>query len=147
MPISKAQQRAVNKYMANNYDRINLTVPKGQKDLIKAHAESQGESVNGFIGRAISETMQRDKSPQRPQEATVVQEATHAPKPVQEQPTEGIPLHTLEQRVRRILYKHGGSIRKDRKSGAYTVVCKDKSLDFPDFAALLAYAQSLDKGV
>ena len=44
------------------YDRINLTVPKGQKDLIQAHAEAQGESTNGFINRAISETMERDKN-------------------------------------------------------------------------------------
>lgn len=61
MPASKAQQKAVNKYMAANYDRINLTLPKGQKDIIKAHAESRGESVNGFITRAIGETMERDK--------------------------------------------------------------------------------------
>ena len=33
---------------------------KGQKDTIKAHAEARGESVNGFINRAISETMERD---------------------------------------------------------------------------------------
>lgn len=68
MPVSKAQQRAVNKYMSANYDRINLTVAKGQRDTIKAHAEARGESVNGFINRAISETMERD-TPTRPQEA------------------------------------------------------------------------------
>ena len=68
MPVSKAQQRAVNKYMSANYDRINLTVAKGQRDTIKAHAEARGESVNGFINRAISETMERDTST-RPQEA------------------------------------------------------------------------------
>lgn len=62
MPVSKAQQKAVNKYMSENYDRINLTVPKGQKEAIKAHAERRGESVNGFIGRAISETMERDSA-------------------------------------------------------------------------------------
>lgn len=59
--VTKAAQRAVNKYMKENYDRINLTVPKGEKDKIKAHADSRGESVNGFINRAISETMERDK--------------------------------------------------------------------------------------
>ena len=61
MATSKAQQKAVNKYMAANYDRINLTVEKGRKDLIKAHADSKGESVNGFINRAITETMEREK--------------------------------------------------------------------------------------
>ena len=60
-PASKAQQKAVNKYMRENYDRINLTVPKGRKDEIKIHAEGQGESVNGFINRAIDETIERDK--------------------------------------------------------------------------------------
>lgn len=60
MPVSKAQQKAVNKYMVANYDRINLTVPKGQKETIKAHAVLTGESVNGFLQRAIIETIQRD---------------------------------------------------------------------------------------
>lgn len=60
MAVSKAQQKAVNKYMRENYDRVNLTMPKGQKDKIKAHAESNGESLNGFINRAISEAMERD---------------------------------------------------------------------------------------
>ena len=62
MSVSKAQQRAVNKYMSENYDRINLTVPKGHKEVIKAHAEARGESMNGFIGRAISEAMERDNA-------------------------------------------------------------------------------------
>ena len=62
MAVSKAQQQATNKYIAKAYDRINLTVPKGQKDLIQAHAAARGESVNGFIGRAIAEAMERDNS-------------------------------------------------------------------------------------
>lgn len=60
MPASKAQQRAVAKYMKNNYDEIKIRIAKGEKDIIKAHAESNGESVNGFIKRAICETMDRD---------------------------------------------------------------------------------------
>ena len=57
---TKAAQRAVNKYMKENYDRINFTLHKGKKDTIKAHAESQGESVNEFLRRAVEETIQRD---------------------------------------------------------------------------------------
>lgn len=64
MAVSKAQQKAVNKYMAANYDRINLTVPKGRKDEIQAFAAQTGESVNGFINRAIGEAM--GESPQKP---------------------------------------------------------------------------------
>ena len=59
-PASKAQQKAVNKYMKNNYDRVNLVMPKGKKDIIQAHAAQQGESVNAYINRAIDEAMQRD---------------------------------------------------------------------------------------
>lgn len=62
MPASKAQQRAVSKYMKENYDEIKVRVEKGHKEVIKAHAESHSESVNGFINRAIEETMQRDKA-------------------------------------------------------------------------------------
>lgn len=61
MAVSKAQQKATNKYIASNYDRINLTVPKGRKAAIQAHAAEHGESVNSFIARAIEETMERDK--------------------------------------------------------------------------------------
>ena len=43
--------------MAANYDRINLTVPKGRKEEIQAFAAQTGESVNGFINRAIGEAM------------------------------------------------------------------------------------------
>lgn len=60
MAITKAQQRAVNKYINKAYDRINLTVPKGDKDRIKAYADSVGESVNGLINRAIWELIERD---------------------------------------------------------------------------------------
>ena len=49
-----------NQFIQNTYDRINLTVPKGDKEKIKAHAESKGESVNSFINRAISNQMEQD---------------------------------------------------------------------------------------
>ena len=58
--MGKASTRAQNRYIAKTYDRINLTVAKGQKENIQAHAAAHSESVNGFIGRAIMETMARD---------------------------------------------------------------------------------------
>lgn len=60
MAVTKAQQRAVSKYMKENYDEIKVRVDKGRKDIIKAHAEGRGESVNGFINRAIEEAMERE---------------------------------------------------------------------------------------
>ena len=59
---SDANRRAVAKYKKENYDQIQLRVPKGGKDRLKAHAETQGESLNGFIKRAISQTIQQDKA-------------------------------------------------------------------------------------
>lgn len=64
MAVSKAQQNATNKWIAKAYDRINLTVPKGRKEEIQAFAAQTGESVNGFINRAIGEAM--GESPQQP---------------------------------------------------------------------------------
>lgn len=61
LAVTKANQRAVNKYVKNNYDRINVTMAKGKKDTLKAHAEAMGESVNAFINRAIDETLDRDQ--------------------------------------------------------------------------------------
>lgn len=48
MPTTKAQQKAVHKYVKANYDRIEITVPKGQKQAIQAHAEKKGESPTAW---------------------------------------------------------------------------------------------------
>lgn len=57
-----SQTRAKNKYNAKAYDRIALQVKKGRKDILKAHAENCGESLNGFVNRAIDETIERDNA-------------------------------------------------------------------------------------
>ena len=49
MPASKAKIKANNKYTKNNYDRLNLIVPKGQKALIQEYAKLQGKSLNSYI--------------------------------------------------------------------------------------------------
>ena len=58
--MGKASTKAQNKYISKAYDRINLTVEKGQKEVIKAHAEAHGMSVNGFINEAIAEKIDRE---------------------------------------------------------------------------------------
>lgn len=60
MTISKAQQRATANYVKKAYDRIEVKVTKGKREIIQAHSEGQGESMNAFINRAITETMERD---------------------------------------------------------------------------------------
>ena len=57
----KAATRAKNKYNAQNYDSLRIVVPKGQKEEFQAHASDMGESLNGFVNRAIAETLERDK--------------------------------------------------------------------------------------
>ena len=53
MPVSKAQQKAVNGYIARNYDRINLTIPKGRKADVEAYAKAHGESINGLLNNYL----------------------------------------------------------------------------------------------
>lgn len=59
-PASKAQQKAVAKYMKENYDVFQIRMPKGKKEIIKTVAENQGKSVNGFINEAIDEKIGRN---------------------------------------------------------------------------------------
>lgn len=56
------QRKEANKRYLEKLDSLTLRMQMGKKDIIKAHAESMGESVNGFINRAIDETMERDKA-------------------------------------------------------------------------------------
>lgn len=50
---------AQNKYISKAYDRINLLVPKGDKEQIQAAADVQGESINGYINRLIKQDMSK----------------------------------------------------------------------------------------
>ena len=60
MPVTKSGILAREKYNAKAYDRFLLTVPKGRKAELQAHAAERGESLNGFVNRAIDEAMERD---------------------------------------------------------------------------------------
>lgn len=62
MAVSKAQIKATAKYEAKAYDKTLIRLPKGRLDEVKAHAESRGQSVNGFIVAAIDEKMERDRA-------------------------------------------------------------------------------------
>jgi predicted ABC-type ATPase len=56
--IGKPATKAKNKYNAQNYDNIRLVVPKGRKLEISSVAETAGDSLNAFIGKAIDERME-----------------------------------------------------------------------------------------
>lgn len=60
-PVSDAQKKAHRKYMEQFVEvKVRMTPEKRAK--IQAHALEQGESATAFINRAISETMDRDRS-------------------------------------------------------------------------------------
>lgn len=62
MAVSKAQQKAVSKYMKENYDEIKVRIPKGQKEIVQAYAKEHGESVNALIWRLLQDAMGADKT-------------------------------------------------------------------------------------
>lgn len=64
MTVSKAQKSATAKYESKAYDKVLVRMPKGRKDEIQTFSAQTGESVNGFINRAIGEAM--GESPQKP---------------------------------------------------------------------------------
>lgn len=57
MAYTNASNKAVQKYCKKAYDTTVLRVKKGLLDQIKAHAEANGESLNGYINRLIAEDM------------------------------------------------------------------------------------------
>lgn len=57
---SESRKRASIKYAKENLKRIPLDVPNPKYEAIKAAADAAGESVNGYIKRAIDERMSRD---------------------------------------------------------------------------------------
>ena len=58
----KNSYESIKRYEDKAYDKVLVRLPKGKKDIIKAHAEAHSESVNGFINRAIDEAIERDES-------------------------------------------------------------------------------------
>jgi len=56
-----AATRAKNKYNARNYDSVHVLVPKGRKTELLAVAEAAGDSLNGYITKAINEHTYKNK--------------------------------------------------------------------------------------
>ena len=72
MPVTKAQQKATAKYKVNNYDRMEILLPQGKKADLKTYAADRGESLNGFVNRAIDETVDRDNGKEGEANATEI---------------------------------------------------------------------------
>lgn len=63
MAYNESTYKAALKYKANNIKRIPLDVPKEKYEAIKEAASAAGESVNGYIKKAIDERIERDNAP------------------------------------------------------------------------------------
>lgn len=57
MAYTKAGMRAVDKYVKENYARLNIKIPKVQRQAIEEFARAHGESVNGMVNRLIRAEM------------------------------------------------------------------------------------------
>lgn len=60
MKYSDAQKEATARYNKKTYDRIDVIVKKGQRQIIKDFAASQGKSLNRFICDAIEAQMKKE---------------------------------------------------------------------------------------
>ena len=57
MGYTAAQKEATAQYNKKAYDRIDIIVPKGKREVIKRFAQKQGKSTNRFINDAIDKAM------------------------------------------------------------------------------------------
>ena len=62
MKYSDAQKEATARYNKKSYDRINIIVKKGQRQIIKDYAASQGKSLNRFICDLVEVEMKKSKT-------------------------------------------------------------------------------------
>ena len=51
--MGKTSSAVKNRYNAKAYDQLPFRVPKGHKATVEAAAAAAGESVNGYVTRAI----------------------------------------------------------------------------------------------
>jgi len=74
MAISEAQRRANAKHDKENFEYCTVKTRKGKRAAWKAHAAAKGESLNGFLNRAIDETVERDGGNPTNSESDIVTE-------------------------------------------------------------------------
>lgn len=61
--VGKTSSAVKSRWNAKTYDQVPVRVPKGCKRIIESAASAAGESVNGYIQRAILERMGMDTWP------------------------------------------------------------------------------------
>ena len=61
MAYGEVGRKADRKYK-QKFDLFQVRLAPGTKEIISKHAKERGESINSFVSRAISETMERDNT-------------------------------------------------------------------------------------
>ena len=70
MPNTKAQKQAIKRYVNRNYDLFQVSMKKGLKDKILKTIEKTGDSINGYIIKAIENQLKTDGIAAAEQEET-----------------------------------------------------------------------------
>lgn len=60
--ISEAQKKATAKYKSKAYDKIELRVPKGDREIIKTRATQLSMSVNEYLNYLIDKDLEQSES-------------------------------------------------------------------------------------
>ena len=61
--ITPAQRKAVGKYERENYDKVLLRMPQGERERMRAAADSAGQSLNAYILDAVRDRMNKAEQP------------------------------------------------------------------------------------
>jgi len=62
MPVSEAQRRAISKYDSKTYKKVMIRLKLDDLERLHDHIKERGESLNGFVNRAIDNQVKRDKA-------------------------------------------------------------------------------------
>ena len=55
--MAKTSSAVKQRYNEKAYDRLAITIPKGQKHAVEAHAQGKGQSVNGLVSALLRDDM------------------------------------------------------------------------------------------
>lgn len=66
MALSEAKRKANDKYIAAHYKQMNVSYPSEFVDSVRAAAANSGESLAGYIRKAIEMRMEADKKEESP---------------------------------------------------------------------------------
>lgn len=71
MAKTKTSSAVKQRYNEKAYDRLAITIPKGRKQAVEAHASNKGQSVNGLVNALLRADMglTEDEWKQAPEDA------------------------------------------------------------------------------